>query len=119
MFNDQNLKLMEEEGLQYVVAAKIKSLPKAKREEILRSQEYKPALVAEEFQWIKEFEHKKRRLIVSYSKRRAKKNKQDRQRLIERLMKKVKNNQIPIKSLISNYGTKKYITVEKTKGPLK
>ena len=30
-------------------------------------------------------------------------------------MKKVKNNQIPIKSLISNYGTKKYVTVQKIK----
>ena len=42
----------------------------------------------------------------------------DRQRLIDRLMKKVRNNQISVKSLISNYGTKKYITVQKTKATL-
>jgi len=104
MFNEKNLQLMEAEGIQYVVAAKLKSLSKAKREEILR-----PAVG----EWIKEFEYKQRRLVVSYSEKRAKKNKADRKRLIDRLMKKVKNNQIPIKSLISNYGTKKYVTVEK------
>ncbi|MYE07501.1 MAG: IS1634 family transposase [Oligoflexia bacterium] len=118
MFNEQNLKLMEEEGLQYVVAAKIKSLPKAKREEILSEEYRQEASVAQEFQWVKELEHKQRRLIVSYSQRRAKKSKSDRQKLIDRLMKKVKNNRIPIKSLISNYGTKKYITVERTKARL-
>jgi len=112
MFNEKNLQLMEEEGIQYVVAAKLKSLSKAKREEIL-SEDFKPAVVSGEFQWIREFECKQRRLLVSYSRKRAKKNEGDRQRLIDRLMKKIKNNQIPVKSLISNYGTKKYVTVEK------
>lgn len=114
MFNDKNLKLMEENDMQYVVACKLKTLPKVKKEEIL-NQDFKPSLVADEFHGIKEFEHKERRLIVSYSKKRAKKNEADRLRLIERLMKKVKNNSIPIKNLISNYGTKKYVTVQKTK----
>ena len=75
-------------------------------------------IVAGEPHGIKEFEHNERRLIVSYSEKRAKKNESDRLRLIERLIKKVKNNQIPIKSLISNYGTKKYVTVQKTKATL-
>ena len=114
MFNDNNLRLMEEEGMEYVVSAKLKSLPKKTKAEIL-SEDFKPVQVAGESQGVKEFEHKQRRLIVSYSKKRAKKNKADRQRLISRLMKKVKNNQIPVKSLITNYGTKKYVTVEKTK----
>ena len=117
MFNDNNLRLMEEEGMEYVVSAKLKSLPKRTKAEIL-SEDFKPVQVAGESQGIKEFEHKQRRLIVSYSKKRAKKNKADRQRLISRLMKKIKNNQIPVKSLITNYGTKKYVTVEKTKARL-
>ena len=33
MFNDKNLKLMEEEGIQYVVSAKLKSLSKKKKVE--------------------------------------------------------------------------------------
>ena len=119
MFNEKNLKLMEEEGIQYVVACKLKTLPKDKKEEIL-NQDFKSSLsvIAGEPHWIRELEYKERRLIVSHSEKRAKKNKADRQRLIERLMKKVKNNQVPIKSLISNYGTKKYVTVQKTKATL-
>ena len=111
LFTDKNLQLMEEYGIQYVVSAKLKSLPKAKKEEVLSS-DYKPQAIVGEFQWIREFEHKQRRLLVSYSQKRANKNKADRGRLLERLMKKVRNKQIPIKSLISNHGTKKYIRVE-------
>jgi len=110
MFNNKNLQFMEEQGIQYVVSAKLKSFPKKKKTEIL-NQDFKPAVIADELQWVKEMEHQQRRLIVSYSRKRAKKNRNDRQRLIDRLMKKVRNNQIPIRSLIPNYGTKKYIIV--------
>ena len=112
MFSDKNLHIMEENGMQYVVAAKLKSLPKAQRQEILNKELFKPSEVAGELQQVQELEHKDRRLIVSYSKKRANKNESDRQRLIERLLKKVHKNQIPIKNLISNHGTKKYIKVE-------
>ena len=44
---------------------------------------------------------------------RAKKNREDRKRLVDRLMTKVKKGEVPVKNLLSNYGTKKYITVEK------
>ena len=117
MFTDKNLKYREEKNIQYVVAAKMKSFPKTKKKEILEA-DFKPTVVENEFQWFKEFEHKKRRLIVSYSSKRANKDKADRQRLIERLMKKVRKQQISIKSLIPNYGTKKYITVENTKATI-
>ena len=62
--------------------------------------DFEPAVVENEFQWFKEFEHKEKRLIVSYSSKRANKDKADRQRLIEGLMKKVRKQQISIKSLI-------------------
>ena len=117
MFNEQNLKLMEESSIQYVVAAKLRSLTQSKKEEILISFK-KSSAGSDELYRIKELEHKQRRLLVSYSHKRAKKNESDRKRLIERLMKKVQNKQIPIKSLISNHGTKKYVTVQKTKATL-
>ena len=41
MFNDKSLKFMEEEGIQYVVSAKLKSLPKKTKAEILR-EDFKP-----------------------------------------------------------------------------
>ena len=77
MFNDKNLQMMETNGIQYVVAARLKSLPRKKRESVL-TRNFKPSVVAGEFQWIREFEHKQRRLIVSYSQKRARKNRADR-----------------------------------------
>jgi transposase len=112
MFVEKNLKLMDDENIQYVVAAKLKTLPKIKKEEVL-GQDFSPTVVSDEFQWLKEFDHKERRLIVSYSSKRAKKDKADRKRLVDRLMKKVKNDQIAVTDLITNHGTKRYVKVEK------
>ena len=113
MFTKSNLDLMDEEGINYIVAAKLKTFCKLKKQEIT-SRNYGPGVVCDEFHWLKECELDGRRLIVSYSKKRDKKDKADRQRLIDRLMKKVKNKQIPVSNLITNYGTKKYVKVEKT-----
>lgn len=115
MFIDKNLQFMEEQGIQYVVAAKLKSLPKTKRNQVIYSNDKRMTVIRNEVHWIKELEHKGRRLVVSHSNKRAQKDQADRKRLIDRLLKKVKDKQIPIKSLIPNYGTKRYVTVEKTK----
>jgi len=111
MFNEKNLSKMDELGISYIVAAKLKTLPKNLKEDILNS-DYKPAVIHDELHWTKEFEHNSRRLVVSYSSKRAKKDSADRQRLIDRLMKKVKNSKIKINDLIPNYGSKKFISVK-------
>ena len=53
-----------------------------------------------------------RRMIVSWSKKRAQKDARDRQKKLDRLMKKAGGGQIPLSRLISNSGTKKYIRVK-------
>jgi len=111
MFTRENLEKLEEEGIKYVVGAKLRSMPKGLKEEILGS-EYRGTVVNNEINWIKEIEYKKRRLIVSYSRKRAKKDNAERERLIERLLKKVKCNKIKLSEVIPNYGTKKYIKIE-------
>lgn len=111
MFNEENLSQMESLGIQYIVAAKLKALPRNLKTDIFQA-EYKADVIGDELHWLKEFEHKSRRLVVGYSSKRAKKDAADRQRLVDRLMKKVKGNKIHVKDLIPNYGSKKYITVE-------
>lgn len=117
LFNEENLKKMEDPavGIQYVVAAKLKALPKKAQKEILTSEDYQPTEVSGDLHWVREWDHKGRRLIVSYSGDRAKKDAADRQRLIDRLMKKFKNGKCSLKSLIPNYGTKKYLNVKAEK----
>jgi len=111
MFNEENLSQMESLGIQYIVAAKLKALPKSLKSDILHS-DYQAAVIGDDLHWLKEFEHKSRRLIVGYSSKRAKKDAADRQRLVDRLMKKVKGDKVNLKDLIPNYGSKKYINVE-------
>lgn len=115
MFNDDNLQLMESEQINYIVAARLKTLPKKIKTSIIEDGDYKACVINNELHLIREYDYKSRRLIVSYSSKRARKDAADRTRLIERLMKKAKDGKINIKDLIPNYGTKKYIKMDKNK----
>ena len=101
---------MDDKKISYIVAACLKKLPAALKNELL-SKEFSPTVVCNEFHWVDEFKYKDRRLIVGYSSKRAKKDASDRQRLIDRILKKAKDNKIKIKDLIPNYGTKKFLQV--------
>ena len=110
MFTEDNLTNIENHDLLYIIAAKLKTLPKNLKEKILTSN-FNEITIGNEISWVKEFEYKSRRLIVSYSKKRAEKDAKDRQRLIDRMQKKVRNGKIKIADLISNHGTKRFLSV--------
>lgn len=112
MFNHDNLEWMDSNGVKYIVAAKLRSLSKHMKETILESRLYRPMVVEDEFHWVNEFNHENRRLIVSYSSARAKKDQAQRRRLIDRLMKKVKNGKLKVKELLTNHGTKKFLQIQ-------
>ena len=111
MFTEANLKKMEENGIGYVVACKLRVLPKKEKERITMESDYAAGEVEGDLYWMKEYEHKNRRLIVSYSAKRAEKDRKTRERLIERLMKKAKNGKVKAGALIGNNGSKKYVKV--------
>lgn len=110
MFTKGNLAAMDAMGVKYIVAAKLKTLSKAVRERIL-SEVGEPLLVSGEPHRVSEFEIEGRRLVVSYNELRAKKDETDRRRLLERLLKRVKNGRMSVSDLISNAGTKRYVKV--------
>lgn len=74
MFSEANLALKEKEGIQYIVAARLKSMTQTMKTQILNSQGYRGILVCNQFHWANEFEHKESGLVVSYSSNRAKKD---------------------------------------------
>ena len=111
MFNEDNLRLLEQEKITYIVSAKLRSLTKATKQKILEEKDYRFSVVADEAHWIKELQHKGRRLVVTYSSKRAKKDRADRQRLVDRLMKKVKDGKVKVADVIPNRGTKKFLKV--------
>ena len=112
LLSEQNLSALEKQGIQYIIGAKLRKMDKKTQESILEAHAYKASCVANELHWLKEVDHKGRRLVVSYSKKRAAKDAKDRQRFIDRLMKRAKDGKIKIKDLIPNYGTKKYLQVD-------
>ena len=110
MMSESNLTALEADsaGIKYVIAAKLRKSSKDIREKILKN----------EGQWI-EFQEEqhckqefmlpsKRKLIVTYSKKRAKKDREDRQRIIEKIQKTIGNAKNP-KKLITNRGYVKYL----------
>ena len=111
MFTEENLCALESEKVRYVVAAKLKSLKREKQAEILDSANYGVISRGGASIWAGEFLLGTRRLVVTLDRGRAEKDQADRQRLIERLLKKSKDGKPPISSLISNHGTKRYIKI--------
>lgn len=107
LLNDINLTHLDSEGIDYIVCARIKNLPKNDKEKLLFEKKCHGA----EEEYFLELEYKKRKLIVSYKEARAKKDRSDRDKAIQKLEKKLKSSKNPA-NLISNYGYKKYISVD-------
>ena len=111
MFNKENLAELdelEEEKIEYIVGARIKNMPNDLQQKILDKKNYKE--IFEGFK-VGEFEHKGRKLIVSYRQKRADKDAYDRDKAIQRLRKKLEK-QKNAKAYLSNYGNKKYLKIE-------
>lgn len=111
MFNSENLAQLEAAGMRYIVAARLRALPKSLKGSILSDADFKAAVVGDELHWVKEYTHQRRRLIVSYSSARARKDAADRSRLVERLLKKVKGGKVRLSEVIPNRGTKKFLQI--------
>ncbi len=111
LFSEANLIFLEQEKFHYIVGARIKNVQKQLQEKILDEKNYveNPDSQGERFAVFDQ--GNKRRLIVSYNGARAKKDKYDREKSVQRLLDKIEKNKNP-KDLISNYGYKKYLKIE-------
>jgi transposase len=111
MLNEDNLALLEEEGFDYIVGARIRNMDKEITKKILNRNNYS----GDSDNCVADFmpEANNRRLIINYNAKRAEKDCYDRETAIERLRSKIQKSQDP-KTLISNYGYKKYLEIEGT-----
>ena len=112
MFTKSNLKALTERKMDFVVSAKLKSMGKEMTERILADVEMVRKEGCED-DWHGEYEYDGRRLVVGYSLKRAGKDRRDRERLLERLKKKMKDGKVRVSELVKNTGTKKYLRFEK------
>lgn len=113
MFSRNNLQQLEDRQVKFIVAAKVRSMNKNFKNQILDDM----LLAKKEFPTletiIKEYDYEGRRLIISYSTTRAAKDSADRERLVSRLKSKMKNGRVNIADLINNSGTKKFLKIDK------
>ena len=110
MFSKANLLSVEKKGWDYIIAAKLKSLKRELREQILLRAELERKSNSSE-SWALEFEVAPgQRLVVSYSADREERDRRLRAKALERLKKKQKaNGKISSKSLIKNGAAKQYL----------
>jgi transposase len=114
MMGEENLAKLEQEGLQYIIAYPMKKSSKVIKDQILSNEHYEPTVIQDELHWKKEIEIKEnQRLIVTYNQKRHARDKKERDKLVERISKKLGKTK-KMKRLISNQGYLKYTTVDNT-----
>ena len=107
ILNQENIKMIEDRGLKYILGARIKNQSKDITEDILSIKEVE---ISEKYKEI--MLNDKKRLIISYRDARAKKDKIDRERSIDKAKGKLEKVKNPI-NLLNNYGYKKFLKITK------
>jgi len=107
MCNEANLIALQTEGFEYIVGARLKNQSQAIIDQILKPGAYVSISSTEKMQALT---HPLGRLIVHHSEDRARKNRFDRRRAVDRLAKKLaKKKTLKASDLLGNYGHKKYL----------
>ncbi len=110
MMSDKNMKLLEASGLKYVIAAKLKLFPKQMQKIILERTNEKILFQNEEDTVaVQEHPYENRRLIVSHSTKRARKDARDREQILTKLKKTI-GQEGSTKKLVTNRGYLSVIT---------
>lgn len=107
MMANYNTKFLDDSNISYIVGARLKSLPKDLKDKILDSLNYESTETGS----VAEFNYGNKRLLVSYSQKRATKDAADRQAAVESIAKKLEKTKNP-KDYLSSYGYKKYINLD-------
>jgi len=112
LLSKQNIALLEKEKLEYILGARLKSLSEKWQDRILDNTQYEKKEKDGEVLRIATYSYtEKQRLIVTHNTKRAEKDRKDREKSIEKLRQKLEKSKNP-KSLISNYGYRKFLTVD-------
>ena len=111
MMNQANLNSLREAGLHYVVGAKLKTLPKALQAKILDHSGYQP--LTDDGVQVRTLTgtDPADQLVVSYSPSRAKRDRMERDKAVERLRRKLQKSKNP-KQLLNGRGHAKFLQLD-------
>lgn len=110
MMSAANLKLLNDEGHEYIIAAKIRAMKADVKTHVQKEEGYAIQTLSEDsgLFWIKDQQlGENQRLISSYNTRRARKDAKDRDRILQKLDSLLSKDHKPSK-LVSNSGYKKF-----------
>ena len=111
MMSEDNLSSLEKAKIKYVIAAKLKKLPKEVRDKVLSGEGDSLKFSDENYRVQEHILANGRRLVVTYSDKRSRKDQKDRDRILEKMRKKIGSGK-NTKKLVSNKGYQKYLKVE-------
>jgi len=106
--NIKSLENLEGHNFSYIVGARLKNMSSVLKDKILDSRNYRK--IKKDY-YVVDIPDGKRRIVVSYSERRAAKDANERKRAIAKLMAKL-DRSASAKSHLSNHGYRKYLKVE-------
>jgi transposase len=106
--NIKRLKILKEQNISYIVGARLKNVKSSLKDRILDEKNYRK--VKKDY-YVADISDTDRRLVVSYSAKRARKDANDRKKAIVKLMAKLDRSK-SAKSHLSNHGYRKYLKVE-------
>jgi len=109
MFNAKTFEAFEalrDKGISYIVGARIKNMPQSLQRQILEQRNYTP--LNEELR-IATFDYRGKKLLVSHSRKREHKDRQERETGIARLKRKIEQSGSNAKSHLSHQGYRKYL----------
>lgn len=112
LLSQENLALLDQLEVDYIIAARLKTLTGAWKRAVLDTAAYQSSESGAPYQRIREWDYGSgRRLIVTYSQKRAAKDRQDREKAVQKLRAKIAKSENPA-SLISDYGYKRFLRIE-------
>lgn len=115
MFSRLNLLELDKKGMRFIVGARLRHLKRSEKDRILNEAPSflkGGSLRRKEF-WMREFEREGRRLIVSYDRRRADKDRKEREKVLEKIRRKMRKGKVSLLDLAGNRGVKKYLKMER------
>ena len=102
LLSKKNIEQLEEEGYEYILGARIRSLSRADKETVLK--------LGLKDGWLKSMTIKDRRYVISMSDKRAKKDARDREKGVKRLEKRFASGKIT-KESVNNRGYNRFLTL--------
>ena len=109
-YNHQYKEFNKSSNITYIVGARIKNMSKTLKTQILDMSQYKDI---DDDTKVATFDYQGKKLLVSYSDKRARKDKHDREKGIQKLRDRLEKTS-SVKSQLSNQGYKKYLQLKQT-----